>query len=106
MKTEFSADAHPISASERGTHLHASNILRRMFKPAARRVGVEWASFHTLRHTCGTLLARKGLRPEEIQGWLGHHAASFTQDTYLGRPSRLPDVDALGFDPLEEVVTG
>jgi len=47
------------------------------------------------------MLARKGLRPEEIQAWLGHHAASFTQDTYIGRPSQPPDVERLGLDLLD-----
>ena len=43
---------------------------------------------HNSRHTCGTnLAARAGRRPEEIAAWLGHHAASFSLDTYVGRPS-------------------
>jgi len=96
LSSRYSADTDPVFATSVGTPFQPSNIFRRILKPAARRAGVGWAGFHTLRHTCGTMLARQGLRAEEIQGWLGHHAASFTQDTYIGRPKSLPDPDALG----------
>jgi integrase len=36
-----------------------------------------------LRHTCATTLFRHGLNAKQVQGWLGHHAASFTIDTYI-----------------------
>jgi len=100
LASRFSADADPIFAGATGQPIQAPNVARRVFKPAAERAGVGWAGFHTLRHSCGTLLARRGLRAEEIQGWLGHHAASFTQDTYIGRPKSLPDPDALRLDAL------
>jgi hypothetical protein len=44
--------------------------------------------------------AREGRRPKEIQAWLGHHAASFTLHTHVGRARDLPDPDALGPDCL------
>lgn len=55
--------------------------------PAGTRSGI----------TCGTNLARAGRRPEEIAAWLGHHAASFSLDTYVGRPSatKVEGVDLL-----------
>jgi integrase len=100
LASRFSANGDPVFAGATGQPVQAPNLGRRVFKPAAARAGVSWAGFHTLRHTCGTLLARKGLRAEEIQGWLGHHAASFTQDTYIGRPRALPDPDLLDLDAL------
>jgi integrase len=100
LASRYSAEGDLIFATRNGLPLHPSNHSRRIFKPAAERAGVGWASYHTLRHTCGTLLARRGLRAEEIQGWLGHHAASFTQDVYIGRPKALPDPNALGLDAL------
>ena len=55
-----------------------------------------WATFHTLRHTCATTLFRHGLNAKQVQGWLGHHAASFTMDTYVHLlPDDLPDPDFL-----------
>jgi integrase len=102
IASRYTDDDDPLFAGATGRPLQAPNVHRRVFKPAAVRAGVGWAGFHTLRHTCGTLLARKGLRAEEIQAWLGHHAASFTQDVYIGRPKVMPDPDLLQLDALSE----
>jgi integrase len=71
-------DSDPVFASRSGTPLDYTNIYRRVFKPAARRAGVPWAGFHTLRHTCATLLFRHGLKAKQVQLWLGHHSPAFT----------------------------
>jgi integrase len=71
-----------VFPSAAGTPLDTANLYAK-FKPAAKRAGVPWASFHTLRHTCATALFREGRNPKQVQAWLGHHAASFTMDTYV-----------------------
>jgi integrase len=71
-----------VFGSDNGTPLNDANLYR-VFKPAAERAGVPWASFHTLRHTCATMLFRSGKNPKQVQAWLGHHAASFTMDVYV-----------------------
>jgi integrase len=78
--------------------LHASNLRTRDFKPAAEAAGVPWAGFHTLRHTCATRLFAEGRNVKQVQLWLGHHAPSFTLDTYvkclnddLGEPLGTPE---------------
>src|SRR5439155_3759671 len=76
------ADDALVFPSEAGTPLGDANLYR-VFKPAASRAGVPWASFHTLRHTCATALFRAGLNAKQVQCWLGHHAASFTMDVYV-----------------------
>lgn len=68
--------------STAGTPLDTANLYAK-FKPAAKRAGVGWASFHSLRHTCATALFRSGKNAKQVQAWLGHHAASFTMDTYV-----------------------
>lgn len=80
-----------------GTPLHASNLLVRVFKPAAQEAGVSWAGFHTLRHTCASRLFAAGRNPVQVQRWLGHHSPAFTLSTYahlmdddLGDPLVLP----------------
>jgi len=73
----------PVFPSERGTALDQSNIFGRFFKPAAEKAGVPWAGFHTLRHTCATMLFREGANAKQVQVWLGHHSPSFTLDTYV-----------------------
>ena len=71
-----------VFPSASGSPLNDSNLYR-VFRPAAARAGVPWATFHTLRHTCATALFRHGMNAKQVQGWLGHHAASFTLDTYV-----------------------
>ena len=80
-----------------GGPLHPSNLLMRVFKPAAGEAGVSWAGFHTLRHTCATRLFAEGRNAVQVQRWLGHSDPGFTLRTYvhllnddLGDPLTLP----------------
>jgi Phage integrase family len=54
-----------------------------VLKPAASCAAVPWASWHTLRHTCGTLLFREGWSIKAVQHYLGHHSAAFTLAVYV-----------------------
>ncbi|WP_210492310.1 tyrosine-type recombinase/integrase [Patulibacter sp. SYSU D01012] len=56
---------------------------RKSIQPAAAAAGVPWASFHTLRHTCASRLFDAGWDVKQVQLFLGHHAPSFTLDTYV-----------------------
>jgi integrase len=50
------------------------------------------ALLHTLRHTCATMLFRRGLNAVQVQLWLGHHSPAFTIATYVHLlPEDLPD---------------
>lgn len=52
--------------------------------PKGRRpTTVEWAGFHTFRHTVASRLFAGGRNPVQVQRWLGHHSPSFTLDTYV-----------------------
>jgi hypothetical protein len=44
---------------------------------------VEWAGFHTFRHTVASRWFAAGRNAVEVQRWLGHHSPSFTLDTYV-----------------------
>jgi integrase len=89
-------DMVPVFASRDGTHLDPSNIAARVLKPAAKRAGVPWAGFHTLRHTCATSLFRHGLNAVQVQMWLGHHSPAFTLATYVHLlPDDLPEAGFL-----------
>ena len=48
------------------------------FGSACRRAGLTKVTPHTLRHTCGTWLAQKGVSLFVIGGWLGHTDAHTT----------------------------
>jgi integrase len=80
-----------------GGRVQQPNLMRRVLKPATVKAGLgewvreqdgtlradSWVGFHTFRHTCATLLFRKGWNAKQVQLWLGHHKASFTLDTYV-----------------------
>lgn len=67
------------------------NDVKRAFASACSRAGVADATPHTLRHTCGTWMAHKGVPLFEIGGWLGqthertvalyaHHHSDFLEN--------------------------
>lgn len=89
-------DEDLVFASGRGTIVDQQNIARRILKPAARKAGFPWVSYHSFRHTCGTMLFRRGLNAKQVQGWLGHHSPAFTLAVYVHLlPDDLPTVDFL-----------
>ncbi len=88
----------PVFRSTVGTLLDPDNLAERVLAPACSEAGVEWAGFHTFRHTVASRLFAAGRNPVQVQRWLGHHSASFTLDTYV----HLLDAD-LG-EPLEPSV--
>lgn len=82
----------PLFPSRTGTHLNGENLLGRFLKPAVRRAGVPWAGFHTLRHTCASMLFRAGWNAKQVQIVLGHHSPAFTLATYVHLiPDDLPE---------------
>jgi integrase len=83
--------------SRAGTGLDPRNLDDRVLGPACAEAGVEWAGFHTFRHTVASRLFAAGRNVVAVQRWLGHHSPSFTLDTYV----HLLDGD-LG-EPLEPV---
>jgi integrase len=75
-------EREPLFQGRRGAPLRPNNLRIRVVMPAAERAGVPLARFHTLRHTCASLLAEAGAGPVRLQRWMGHHSASYTLDTY------------------------
>lgn len=89
-------------AATNGSYLDSANLFGRVMKPTARKAGVGWAGFHTLRHTCATNLFRRGLNAKQVQIWMGHHSPAFTLDTYVHLlPDDLPDPDGFECDIVE-----
>lgn len=75
-----------------GKPLDPGNLTARVLKPAATAAGVPWAGWHTLRHTCGTILSRHGANAKQVQHWLGHHSPAFTLAVYVHLlPEDAPD---------------
>jgi integrase len=57
-------------------------LRRRVLVPAAGRAGLSGVGFHTLRHTCASLLIESGLNVLRLQRWMGHHSPAFTLEVY------------------------
>ena len=82
---ELAVDRHDTAllfVGAQGAVLRPGNLRYRVMIPAAKRAGVPWARFHTLRHTCAALLIDAGASPLRLQRWMGHHSAAFTLDNY------------------------
>jgi integrase len=86
-----------------GKTMNAKNLTSRHFKPILKRAGLPHSvRLHDLRHTCATVLLKKGQHPKFVQELLGHANISITLDTYShvlpGMGDGLADAmdDALG----------
>ena len=86
-----------VFASQIGTPLDADNLRSRLIKPLMREIGAPWAAWHTLRHTYASLQLARGANVVQLSRALGHHAASFTLDTYIHLLDG-EDVDPLHLD--------
>lgn len=101
-------DGDLVFTSKRGQRVDQSNLSERVMKPAAKKAGFEWVTFHTFRHTCASLLFNDAKwNPKQVQVWLGHHSPAFTLERYVHLlPADLPEPPALGgssFAPPPEV---
>src|SRR5215204_877138 len=65
-----------------GKPMNADNLYHRGFKPLLQKAGLSGFTFHSLRHTCATLLLSKNINPKIVQEMLGHATISQTMDTY------------------------
>jgi integrase len=71
QREHFTADDDLVFCGEEGGHLDAS-ALRRRFKAARDKAELRPLRFHDLRHTFGSLAARKAESARELQEWMGH----------------------------------
>jgi len=72
-----------VFSTATGGPLDPDNLADRVLGPACAEAGVEWAGFHTFRHTVASRLFEEGRNVVQVQRWLGHHSPSFTLDTYV-----------------------
>lgn len=76
-------DADLVFCTADGKPYHDRNLSARMLKIAAQEAGVPWMGWHTLRHTCASMLFARGANAVQVQRWLGHHSPAFTLTTYV-----------------------
>lgn len=65
-----------------GGYQDANNMIKRRFKPALNRAGIDSLRFHDLRHTYASLLLANGAPIKYVQHQLGHSSIKMTMDLY------------------------
>lgn len=73
-----------VFTAPRGGPLRANNFRRRVFKPAAAKVGLPDLVPHDLRDTAASLAISAGASIKAVQRMLGHASAKVTLDIYGG----------------------
>lgn len=77
-------DADLIFPNTAGNPYDRRAWTRRVFKPAAARAGVPWATPHMLRHGVATLMAENGYEAHDIARMLRHaDGGRLAQQTYM-----------------------
>jgi integrase len=85
-----------VFSTRAGTPYDRANLAKIALKPAARAAGVPWAGWHTLRHTCASVLFRNGVNVVQVSRWLGHSSPSITMDVYISMlPGDIPEAPFL-----------
>ena len=89
------ADALVFAGAE-GEPLDRAHLYH-VVRSAGERAEIEWpVGLHALRHSCGTIMFRRGVPKEQIRKLLGHHSWEFTAGTYVHlNDDDLPDGDVL-----------
>ena len=70
-----------VFTSESGAPLDPRNVLRAM-TTAARKVGLEGVTVHTLRHSAATAMLEAGIHIKAVSELLGHSDIRITGDVY------------------------
>ena len=83
-----------------GTPLDPGNFVRREFKPALGRAGLEPFRFHDLRHFTVSALIAAGADIKLLQAIAGHASATKTLDTYGHLMTTRVQEAATRYDPL------
>jgi integrase len=72
-----------VFATATGGPLDRSKLYA-IVRAAGKRAGIEWpVGLHTFRHSCASIMFRRGVPKEAIRRLLGHHSWDFTAGTYL-----------------------
>jgi len=72
-----------VFTGPRGNRVDHAWLWRQQLEPARDAAGVPWATFHTFRHTCASVLFAEGRNPKQVQLWLGHSDPGFTLRVYV-----------------------
>jgi integrase len=85
-----------------GKPMNADYLYHRGFKPLLEKAELSGFTFHSLRHTCATLLLSKNVNPKIVSEMLGHATISQTMDTYS---HVMPGMGDVASTALEEALS-
>ena len=85
-----------------GKPMNADNLYHRGFKPLLEKAGLSGFTFHSLRHTCATLLLSKNVNPKIVSEMLGHATISQPMDTYS---HVMPGMGDIAANALEDALS-
>ena len=71
-----------IFPNEEGGPMDQANMVKRYFRPALKRAGLDKVRFHDLRHTYASLLVDQGENIKYIQTQMGHSSPNVTPSIY------------------------
>jgi integrase len=91
-----------VFPNQAGKPMNADNLYHRGFKPLLEKAGLSGFTFHSLRHTCATLLLSKNVNSKIVSEMLAHATISQTMDTYSHVMPGMGDVAATA---LEEALS-
>jgi integrase len=95
-----------VFASRNGTPLNENNLLRRVIKPIAVKLGLPWLSWHVFRHTHATLGEQIGMALSDRQAQMGHGDVRMTMHyTHSDMERRRAGVEAMS-ERLTLMATG
>lgn len=70
---------------ENGAPVQYTNFTNRYWKPMLKELELAAHTTHDLRHTAVSLWFDMGASPQQVQEWVGHSSAAFTQEVYAHR---------------------
>lgn len=78
QKSSFAAAEDLVFASKNGTPLTERNLTRRYLKPAGKKLGMPWLSWHVFRHTHATFGEQIGMALSDRQAQMGNADVEMT----------------------------
>lgn len=77
-------------------NLRKPDYVSHKFKQILRNNNLREIRFHDLRHSCATLLVKKGISLREVQDWLGHSSSRTTERyTHLDSSTKIKSASAI-----------
>ena len=99
LRSRFTRSHDFVFATFVGTPLDPGNFVRREFRPALARAGLNFR-FHDLRHFAVSALIAEGADIKLLQAIVGHASATMTLDTYGHLMTARVSEAATRYDPL------